>query len=423
MLDIRKIVENPEGVEQALKNKGVDAPIRQLVEWEKKRKEITSLNDQKKAQRNQASQSISVLKKEGKDASVAIEDTRVLGEEIKELEVQQKEIETQINDLLLTIPNTPNPQVPVGKSHHDNIERRRWGTKPTFSFPLKDHLEIGERLGLFDFKRGAKITGRGFPVYTGMGAKLERALIQFFLDEHQSNGFTELLPPLLVNRASMIGTGQLPKMEEDMYHITADDLFLIPTAEVPVTNYHADEVLSSSQLPLLYAAYSACFRREAGSWGKDTRGFQRLHQFNKVEMVAFADPEKSYDVLEFLVQQAEKILQKLQIHYRVLELCSGDMSFSAAKCYDLEVYGPFHDTWLEVSSVSNFEDYQARRANIRFKADGKPKFCHTLNGSGLATPRLLVSMLESNQTEEGDLIIPPALRPYLGGLEKISAPQ
>jgi seryl-tRNA synthetase len=312
--------------------------------------------------------------------------------------------------------------VPVGKNELDNVEIRTWGEKPIFDFPIKNHLELGERLDILDFKRGGKISGSGFPVYKGHGARLERALINFMLDVHvDKQNYTEIFPPFVVNRESMFGTALLPKMEQYMYHAEKDDLFLIPTAEVPVTNLHRDEMIPVEKLPVKYTAYSACFRREAGSYGKDTRGFLRVHQFNKVEMVNFVKPEDSYERLENLLSEATDILEILEIPYRVLMLCTGDLSFAAAKCYDIETWSPAEDKWLEASSVSNFEDFQARRANIRFKREkgAKPEFVHTLNGSGLATSRLMVSLLENYQTDEGTIIIPKALRPYMNGLSLI----
>ena len=303
-----------------------------------------------------------------------------------------------------------------------NVEVKLWGTIPKFDFKVKDHLSLGEDLDILDFKRGSKISGSGFPVYKGPGARLERALINFMLDTHiREHGYTEIFPPFLVNRDSMYGTGQLPKLEEDMYCTEKDDLFLIPTAEVPVTNLHRNETLPVEKLPLKYAAYTACFRREAGSYGKETRGFLRVHQFNKVELVNFTLPEKSYESHEHLLAEATKILQLLEIPYRVMMLCSGDLSFAAAKCYDIETWSPAEQKWLEASSVSNFEDFQARRSNIRFRrsADKPLEFVHTLNGSGLATSRLMVSLLETYQTDEGSVMIPAVLRPYMGGLTVI----
>ncbi|MBF0433503.1 MAG: serine--tRNA ligase [Fibrobacteria bacterium] len=420
MLDPRIIREDLDKVKTGLVNKNVSVDLDKLLNLDTSRRKLIQEVEQLKAARNQKSADISKKKKVGEDVSADILATREIGENIKEIQSELNNTEAEIKSISLSIPNLPHASTPVGKSEHDNIERRQWGSVPEFSFKPLDHLEIGERLGLFDFKAGAKISGRGFPVFTGLGAQLERALISYFLDTHiQKNGFTEIMPPLLVNRKTMTGTGQLPKMEADMYRTDEDDLFLIPTAEVPVTNLLAGEVLVPNQLPVSYVAYTPCFRREAGSWGKDTRGFQRLHQFNKVEMVKFVDPATSYDVLETLVGYAEALLQGLGLHYRVLELCTGDLSFAAAKCYDLEAYSPSCSSWLEVSSVSNFEDFQARRANIRVKSNNKPVFVHTLNGSGLATPRVLVAILESYQLEGGGLKIPEVLQPYMGGRTEI----
>jgi seryl-tRNA synthetase len=310
----------------------------------------------------------------------------------------------------------PSETVPTGISEDDNVEMYKWGEKPEFDFPIKDHYTIGHDLGLFDFNRGSKITGSGFPLYTGKGAKLERALINFMLDFHvEKHGYKEIFPPFLVNRDSTAGTGQLPKLEDDMYYCGVDDLFLIPTAEVPVTNIYKNEILKNDELPIYLTAYSACFRREAGSYGKDTRGFQRVHQFNKVEMVKFTTPESSYDELETLLKNAEEILQALEIHYRVIELCTADLSFASAKTYDIEVWSPAQEKYLEVSSCSNFEDFQARRIGIRYrrKSDGKVDFVHTLNGSGVATPRLLISILEAYQNDDGSVSVPAALQPYM----------
>ncbi|MEJ2052832.1 MAG: serine--tRNA ligase [Calditrichaceae bacterium] len=319
---------------------------------------------------------------------------------------------------LSKIPNMPHSTTPVGSDASENIQVKTWGDIPQFDFKILNHVELGERLNILDFPRGGKVTGSGFPVYKGPGASLERALINYMIDFHlQNHNYTEIFPPFLVNRDSMFGTGQLPKLEEDMYLAEKDDLFLIPTAEVPVTNLHRDEILSADQLPVKYVAYSACFRREAGSYGKDTRGFLRVHQFNKVEMVNFVHPDKSEEVHEIMLREATEILEALHIPYRVLLLCSGDLSFSAAKCYDIETWSPAEEKWLEASSVSNFMDFQARRASIRFRPEkgAKPQFVHTLNGSGLATSRLMVSLLENNQTDEGTVMIPEVLIPYMHG--------
>ena len=431
MLDPRLFREEVDRIRQGLERRGAQVDLDALVNLDiEKRKENGRL-DQLKSERNAASDRIAQIKRTGQDAGapkatgaaeaarVEIEKTRSLGDQIKELQEKYDGLEARFRALALLIPNLPHASVPDGRTAADNVVVATWGSKPTVEHP-KHHLDVGRDLGLFDFERGAKITGRGFPIYTGLGARLERALINFFLDYHVAHhGFTEVSPPYLVNRASMIGTAQLPKFEEDMYKIEGDDLFLVPTAEVPVTNMHADEILDAASLPIAYTAYTACFRREAGSWGKDTRGFLRLHQFDKVEMVMFTEPSRSYEAHERLRACSEALLQQLGLHYRVLNLCAGDMGFGAAKCYDLEVFAPAEQTWLEVSSVSNFEDFQARRANIRTKIDGKTQFVHTLNGSGLATPRILVALLESCQTPEGGLSIPEVLRPYMGGMSEI----
>lgn len=425
MLDPKLYRENPELVREGLRRRGASFDLDALLELDARRRSLGSELDALKAERNAASESIARLKREGADASEAIEKTRVTGDRIKELQAEHDAVEAKVRELALTIPNLPHESIPDGKSAADNRVAATWGEPPQRDVP--DHLEIGKRLGLFDFERGAKISGSGFPIYTGPGARLERALLNFFLDTHvQRFGFTEVQPPMLVLRDTMVGTGQLPKFEADMYRCDAEDgnrardLFLVPTAEVPVTNMHANEILEASALPISYCAYTACFRREAGSWGADTRGFLRLHQFNKVEMVKFAHPDRSWDALEDLRAHAEELLRLLELPYRVLELCAGDMGFGAAKCYDLEVWAPAEKRWLEVSSCSNFLDFQARRANIRFKDGGKTRFIHTLNGSGLATPRVMAALLETHYTDRGTLRIPEALRPWMGGLAEIA---
>lgn len=425
MLDPKLYRENPELVREGLRRRGASFDLDALLELDARRRSLGSELDALKAERNAASESIARLKREGADASETIEKTRVTGDRIKELQAEHDAVEAKVRELALTIPNLPHESIPDGKSAADNRVAATWGEPPQRDVP--DHLEIGKRLGLFDFERGAKISGSGFPIYTGPGARLERALLNFFLDTHvQRFGFTEVQPPMLVLRDTMVGTGQLPKFEADMYRCDAEDgnrardLFLVPTAEVPVTNMHANEILEASALPISYCAYTACFRREAGSWGADTRGFLRLHQFNKVEMVKFAHPDRSWDALEDLRAHAEELLRLLELPYRVLELCAGDMGFGAAKCYDLEVWAPAEKRWLEVSSCSNFLDFQARRANIRFKDGGKTRFIHTLNGSGLATPRVMAALLETHYTDRGTLRIPEALRPWMGGLAEIA---
>jgi seryl-tRNA synthetase len=419
MLDPRLYREEVDTIRKGLERRGAKIDLDAMVNIDIEKRKANVRLDQLKAERNAATEQIAQMKRAGQDAKEAIEKTRALGDAIKAEQDRFDDLEARFKALALLVPNLPHASVPDGKSSADNVVRREWG--PKYSGPKpKHHLDFGKELGLFDFERGAKIAGSGFPIYVGLGARLERALLNFFLDTHIKNhGFTEVSPPFVVNQASMIGTGQLPKFAEDMYTIGEDGLYLVPTAEVPVTNMHANEVLEAAQLPISYAAYTACFRREAGSWGKETRGFQRLHQFDKVEMVMFTEPSKSYEAHEKLVGYGEALLKQLGLHYRVLELCTGDLGFGAAKCYDLEVFAPAEERWLEVSSVSNFEDFQARRANIRAKIDGKPHFVHTLNGSGLATPRILVALLERNQTPEGGFKIPECLRPYMDGMEEI----
>jgi seryl-tRNA synthetase len=420
MLDIKLIRENPDFFQTELAKKGSQAKIQILLELDQKRRELLSETEKLKALRNSASRTIGELKKAGQDAEEAVAEMKKVGDQISEIDAQVRSNDEEIRNFILFLPNMPHASVPEGHSPADNVVKREWGTKRNINFAALTHKDLGEKLGLFDFERGAKISGSGFPVYRGTGAKLERALIQFFLDTHTEKfGFEEVIPPYLVNRASMIGTSQLPKFEEQAYRCNEDDLFLIPTAEVPVTNLLAGEVIPEAELPISMCAYSACFRREAGSWGKDTRGLLRLHQFNKVEMVKFTHPETSYQVLEQLVGHAEYLLQALGLPYRVIELCKGDLGFGAAKCYDLEVWAPVEQNWLEVSSVSNFEDFQSRRANIRSKIAGQNTFVHTLNGSGLATPRVMVALLDNYQQADGSLIIPEVLRPYLGGLSQI----
>jgi seryl-tRNA synthetase len=419
MLDPRLYREEVDTIRKGLERRGAKVDLDAMVNIDIEKRKANLRLDQLKAERNAVSEQIAQMKRAGQDAQPAIEKTRDLGDALKAEQERFDDLEARFRALALLVPNLPHASVPDGRSSADNVVRREWGPKYTGPKP-KHHLDFGKELGLFDFERGAKIAGSGFPIYVGLGARLERALLNFFLDTHtKHNGFTEISPPFVVNQASMIGTGQLPKFAEDMYTIGEDGLYLVPTAEVPVTNMHANEMLEATQLPIAYAAYTACFRREAGSWGKETRGFQRLHQFDKVEMVMFTEPAKSYEAHEKLVGYSEHLLQQLGLQYRVLELCTGDLGFGAAKCYDLEVFAPAEERWLEVSSVSNFEDFQARRAHIRTKIDGKPQLVHTLNGSGLATPRILVALLERNQTPEGGFRIPECLRPYMDGLAEI----
>jgi seryl-tRNA synthetase len=418
MLDPRLYREEVDKIRRGLERRGAKVDLDAMVNLDIEKRKINARLDQLKGERNVSSDNIAKLKKAGQDATVDIEKTRALGDEIKALQEKFDDLDGKFKALALLVPNIPHASVPEGRSSADNQVVTEWG-EPYAGVKPRHHLDIGRDLGLFDFERGAKIAGRGFPIYTGLGARLERALIQFFLDvQTEEHGFTEVQVPILVNRAAMIGTGQLPKFEEDMYR-TDDDGFLVPTAEVPITNMHADEILDHAALPISYAGYTPCFRREAGSWGKDTRGFLRLHQFDKVEMVKFTEAAKSYAALEELRTCGENLLRKLGLRYRVLLLCTGDMGFGSAKTYDLEVFAPAEEKWLEVSSCSNFEDFQARRANIRTKVEGKTQFVHTLNGSGLATPRILVALLESYQTGDGGLRIPECLQKYLGGLKEI----
>jgi len=421
MLDIRQIRENPEFFQKEITARGADYKVDDIIALDTRRRELLGDVESKKAERNTSSRQIGELKKKGEDATEAMAATKALGEEISALDAQVRETDAELRDTLLRIPNIAMSDVPDGADENDNVCVREWGEIPAErDFQAVDHKTLGEKLGIFDFERGAKISGSGFPVYRGLGAKLERALIQFFLDTlTQKFGFEEVIPPYLVNRTTMTGTGQLPKFEEDAYRCDEDDLFLIPTAEVPVTNLLANEVITENNLPISMCAYSACFRREAGSYGKDVRGLLRLHQFNKVEMVKFVHPDKSVEEHEKLVSHAEYMLQQLGLPYRVLLLCKGDMGFSASKCYDLEVWASVENKWLECSSVSNFVDYQARRANIRAKIGGKNQFLHTLNGSGLATPRIMVALCDHYQQADGSLLIPECLRPYMGGLDVI----
>ncbi len=420
MLDLKFIRENPELVKQGVTNKNEKDTVDEILGVDKVRREKLQRVEALKAERNKASQEVQQLKRAGENADEIIIRMRSVSDEIKALDDELRGIGDQLTELLSWVPNLPHESVPVGKSEGDNIESDKW-LPEGFSFEkpeyVVDHLEIGTKLDILDFERGAKLSGSGFPVYKGKGATLERALINYMLDYHlQNHGYTEIMPPLLVNADSMRGTGQLPKMAEDMYHMEKDDLYAIPTAEVPITNLHRNEILNEEELTVKYCGYTQCFRREAGSYGKDSKGFLRTHQFNKVEMVKFAKPETSYDELEALVADATDILKALNIPYRILTLCTGDLSFSAAKCYDIETWSPAENKWLEASSCSNFEDFQARRANIRFrnKETKKPEFVHTLNGSGLATSRLMVSILENYQTAEGTIIVPEPLRKYTG---------
>ncbi|MGK9368886.1 serine--tRNA ligase [Melioribacter sp. Ez-97] len=420
MLDIKFIRENPDLVRKGLRDKGAADNVDQILELDEKRRKIIARNDELKALRNKVSSQIPILKKKGEDTTAVFAEMKKVGDEIAELDNELRKIDEELDEILRWTPNLAHESVPVGASADENVEVRRWlpeGFSFDNDFEMLDHIELGKKLDILDFERGTKISGSGFPLYKGAGATLERALINFMLDFHlQNHGYKEILPPILVNRDSMKGTGQIPKLEEDMYFIEKDGLYPIPTAEVPITNIHRNEVLNESELTIKYVGYTPCFRREAGSYGKESKGFLRVHQFNKVEMVKFSKPEDSYDELEKLVRDAEDILQALNIPYRIILLCTGDLSFSAAKCYDIETWSPAEKKWLEASSCSNFEAFQARRANIRFKREGskKTEFVHTLNGSGLATSRLMVSLLENYQTPEGKVIVPKALQKYTG---------
>jgi len=423
MLDINFIRNNPDKVKQAIALKHENAAsIDQILEVDIQRRSMIHACEQLKSKRNEKSKEVSELKKKGQDASKIIEETKKIGDDIKSLEEKLKELDTQITNLMLRIPNIPAADVPIGKDEKDNVVVKSWGQRKTFDFTPLPHWELGSILNILDTERASKISGSGFILLKGLGARLERALFSFMLDVHtRDHGYTELFPPFLVTRTTMTGTGQLPKLEEDMYRTAADDLFLVPTAEVPVTNIHRDEILSYKDLPICYTAYTPCFRREAGSYGKDTRGIIRVHQFNKVELVKLVKPETSYHELESLLGNAERILQLLGLEYRVAKLSTGDMSFAAAKCYDIEVWAPGVNKFLEVSSCSNFEDFQARRINIRFRdEDGKLRFVHTLNGSGLALPRTVIALLETYQQKDGSIVIPDILQPYMGGIKVIT---
>lgn len=416
MLDIKLIREQPDVVKTNCKNKLDGSDIDGLLELDGRRRTIILEVEALKSLRNTVSQEIASMKKQGLDATEKIAEMKAESDRIKEFDEELRAIEEQIESIMLMIPNIAHPSVPVGRSADENVEVRREGTCDERTW-RKDHIEISKNLGILDFERGAKVTGGGFGFYVGKGARLERALINFFVDtDTEVHGYQEIMTPFVANKESLRGTGQLPKSHDDMYYAERDELYLIPTAEVTITNYHRDDMLSGDNLPIKFAGYSACFRREAGSYGKDTRGFLRVHQFNKVELVKFVRPEHSYDELESMVGNVEYLLRALGLTYRVLLLCTGDMTFGGAKTYDLEVWSPAEQRWLEVSSCTNFESFQARRANIRYKdtPSSKPEFVHTLNGSGLATSRIMVALLEQHQTEDGKIIIPECLRRYTG---------
>ena len=417
MLDIKVIRENPEMVKAAMKtrNKDMDAVVDEILTIDAERRELMQATDALKMEQNNASKQIPQIKKEGGDISAIMTRMNEIKAVVKENDAKLSELEAKQKTLIYEFPNIPNKDIPIGKDDSDNKEIRKWGEPRKFDFEAKAHWDLGAALGILDPETAGKVSGTRFHFYKGLGARLERAIVSFYLDTHTQNGYTEILPPYLVNRASMTGTGQLPKFEEDAFK-TTDDYFLIPTAEVPVTNMHRDEILDGSKLPIKYCAYSACFRAEAGSAGRDTRGLIRQHQFNKVELVKFVDPETSYDELESLTNDAERVLQLLGLPYRVVCLSTGDIGFSSAKTYDIEVWMPSYNRYVEISSCSNFEDFQARRAQIRFKKDPKSKaqLVHTLNGSGVAVGRTTAAILENFQNEDGTVNIPDVLVPYMG---------
>lgn len=422
MLDLKMIRQNPEKIRQALQNRGEEAPLDELLAADERRRALLVEVEQLKAKRNSVSEEIARMKREKQDATAIVEEMRAVSQRIKEMDEELREVEYKVQDCLLRIPNIPHESVHVGTSEADNKEIRRWGEPTNFDFEPLPHWELGVNLDIFDFERAAKVTGSRFYFLKGLGARLERALISFMIDLHvEEHGYTEIMPPYIINKDSATGTGQLPKFGEDMFKLEGLDYYLIPTAEVPVTNLYRDEILDIDQLPIYHVAYSANFRSEAGSAGRDTRGLIRVHQFDKVELVKFVLPESSYDELEKLTNNAEAVLQKLGLPYRVSQMCTADLGFTAAKKYDPEVWMPSYGKYVEISSCSNFEDFQARRANIRFRRGpgAKPEFVHTINGSGIAVGRCLAAVIENYQQEDGSIIIPEVLRPYMGGLERI----
>ncbi|MBF2516815.1 serine--tRNA ligase [Listeria marthii] len=427
MLDVKLLRNNFDEVKQKLQNRGEDlGEFEKFGELDKRRRTLIVETEALKSQRNEVSQEIAKLKREKQDADAKIEEMRVVGDRIKTLDIELREIDEKLDMILMSIPNIPHESTPVGESEDDNVEIRKWGEVRAFDFEPKAHWDLGTDLDILDFENAAKVTGSRFVFYKKLGARLERALINFMMDLHSNeHGYEEMLPPYMVNRASMTGTGQLPKFEEDAFLIEAEDYFLIPTAEVPVTNYHREDILKAEDLPRKYTAFSACFRSEAGSAGRDTRGLIRQHQFNKVELVQFVKPEDSYAALEKLTSNAEEVLRRLELPYRVLSMCTADLGFTAAKKYDLEVWIPSYNSYREISSCSNFESFQARRANIRFRREpgSKPEYVHTLNGSGLALGRTVAAILENYQDEDGSVRIPKVLQGYMGGVEKIELPK
>jgi seryl-tRNA synthetase len=422
MLDLEFIRKNPETVRRAIRDKGDKVDLDNFLEIDRKRREIITYLDKLRNERRLASEQIAKLKKENRETKELIQKMKVVSDEISKLEENERNIEKISSELLSWIPNIPAQDVPVGKDAEDNLEIRHWGERSKFDFTPLPHWEIGQKLGIMQLDIASKIATSGFELLSGSGARLERALINFMIDLHtKKHGYTEIMPPYLVNEKTMFTTGQLPKLENDMYKTREDDLFLIPTAEVPLTNIWRDAIIPEEKLPIYYVAATPCFRREAGSYGKDTRGITRVHQFNKVELLKFTHPDTSFDELEKLVLNAEAVLQALELEYRVMKLCTAEMSFSSAKTYDIEAFAPGLGRYLEVSSCGNFTDFQARRGNIRFKdKNGKTKFVHTLNGSGVALPRILICLLETYQQKDGSVLIPTAVRPYMDGVEKIT---
>lgn len=422
MLDIKLLRDDLEQVKKRMATRGMEIDWDEFLSLDRQRRDALSRLEKLKEQKNRFSGEIGKIKKSGGDATGLMREVEELSDQIRDRERPLAEIEGRFEEFMLTVPNLPNIDARVGKDSEDNREVRRWGAPPKFDFPARNHWEIGEELDVLDFERAAKLAGARFVIYKGAAARLERALINFMLDLHTGeHGYKEMIPPTLANRAALTGTGNLPKFEEDLFRIESPEYFLIPTAEVPLTNVHRGELLERETLPIKYTAVTLCFRREAGSYGKDVRGLIRQHQFNKVEMVKLCEPEFSYDELESMVENAEEVLKRLELPYRVVELCTGDMGFASAKTYDIEVWLPGQDTYREISSCSNCEDFQARRAQIRYRKEkkGKPSFVHTLNGSGLAVGRTLVAVLENYQQKDGSVLIPKALRPYMGGLDRI----
>jgi seryl-tRNA synthetase len=421
MIDIKLLRRSPEVIIDMLKKRNVDFSIEGIVELDKRMRDIKTELDKMRGELNTASKMVGIMKAKGENVDEELKKLKELSERVSVLEDEYREVEEELTENLLGIPNIPHSSVPVGSSSDDNVEVKKWGTPPEFDFEPLPHWEIGKKLGILDFERGAKISGSGFTLYTGLGARLEFALISFMLDLHtKEHGYKEVLTPFMVNEKSMITTGQLPKFKEDMYKIEGENFYLIPTAEVPVTNIHRDEILPEKSLPIKYVAYSPCFRLEAGSYGQDVRGIIRQHQFNKVELVKFSHPETSYDELETLLLDAEDVLKRLGLHYRVVVLCTGDLGFSASKTYDIEVWLPSQKVYKEISSVSNFEDFQARRGNIRFRdGSGRVRYVHTLNGSGLAVGRTVAAILENYQRKDGSVEIPDVLVPYMHGIKEI----